>query len=72
MTKDYIRVRVGVGKPEYKSQVADYVLHNFNDTEVEKLETLIDHVVNSCKDMLKLELIEIKSKYSLKSIDGIS
>ncbi len=29
ITPDYIRVRMGIGKPEHKSQVADYVLHPF-------------------------------------------
>jgi len=69
--KEYIRVRVGVGKPEHKSQVADYVLHNFSEKEEHLLEALIHHVSSACKALLCEELNEVKSKYSLKSIEGL-
>ncbi|WP_294956211.1 aminoacyl-tRNA hydrolase [Sulfurovum sp.] len=69
--KDYIRVRVGVGKPEYKSQVADYVLHPFSAEENLHLTKLIEHVVQACKALLSEELNAVKSKYSLKSIEGL-
>jgi len=71
ITKEYIRVRVGVGKPEYKSQVADYVLHDFSLDESQVLEKLIDHVAQACKLLATEELNEVKSKYSLKSIEGL-
>jgi len=69
ITKEYLRVRVGVGKPEHKSQVADYVLHDFSEDESKVLDQLIDHVAKACKVILSEELNEVKSKYSLKSID---
>lgn len=71
ITKEYIRVRVGVGKPEHKSQVADYVLHDFNTSEQEKLAQLIEHVSHACRALTEMELTEVKSKYSLKSIEGL-
>ena len=71
ITKEYIRVRVGVGKPEHKSQVADYVLHDFNKEEKALLKNLIEHVVKACKALQEEELTEVKSKYSLKSIAGV-
>jgi len=71
ITKEYLRVRVGVGKPEHKSQVADYVLHDFSENESKVLDQLIDHVAKACKVMLSEELNEVKSKYSLKSIDAL-
>jgi len=69
--KEYIRVRVGVGKPEHKSQVADYVLHDFSKEEQRLLDALIRHVAAACKALLSEELNEVKSKYSLKSIEGL-
>ena len=69
--KAYIRVRVGVGKPEHKSQVADYVLHTFSETEQQEIERLIVHVSNACKALLCEELNTVKSFYSLKSIEGL-
>ncbi len=71
LTKEYLRVRVGVGKPEHKSQVSDYVLHDFNKDETQVLASLIDHVAEACKVLADQELNEVKSKYSLKSIEGL-
>ena len=72
LTKEYLRVRVGVGKPEHKSQVADYVLHDFSNDEKESLEQLISHVSTACKRLTTEELNVVKSHCSLKSIEGLS
>jgi len=71
LAKEYIRVRIGVGKPEHKSQVADYVLHNFSKEEEAILEPLVVHVAHACKALMTEELNSVKSHYSLKSIDGL-
>jgi len=71
ITKEYLRVRVGVGKPEHKSQVADYVLHDFSDEEMQKLPQLIEHLAKACKMLVDEELNTVKSFYSLKSIENL-
>ncbi|HSR74571.1 MAG TPA: aminoacyl-tRNA hydrolase [Sulfurovum sp.] len=71
ITKEYLRVRVGVGKPVHKTEVADYVLHDFSDEEMSVLDRLIAHVVRACASLATGDLNEIKSKYSLKSIEGL-
>ena len=38
--KDYSRVRIGIGKPENKISVSDYVLNDFNEEEKENLEKI--------------------------------
>jgi len=68
--KEYSRVRMGVGKPEYKSQVADYVLHNFSSEEDKVLSGWIDHVAYAIKELKSKTLNEVKSKYSLKSFES--
>lgn len=70
--KAYLRVRVGVDKPEHKSQVADYVLHDFSQQEQEKLDELIAHILQACKKLITDDLDEVKSRYSLKSIEGLA
>jgi PTH1 family peptidyl-tRNA hydrolase len=65
-------VRVGVGKPERKSQVADYVLLDFSPEEMAKLPALITHVAAACKALQRYELHEVKSHYSLKSIEALA
>ena len=69
--KEYLRVRIGVGKPERKSQVADYVLQEFSPEEMTRLPELIAHVVSASKALQKYELNEVKSHYSLKSIEAL-
>ena len=72
ITKEYIRVRVGVGKPEHKSQVADYVLHDFSLKQKQDLGKLITHVCKACEALREEDLTVVKSLYSLKSIEGLT
>ena len=65
--KEYSRVRMGVGKPEYKSQVVDYVLGNFSNKEEKVLKGWINHTVQAIKELKTKTLDEVKSRYSLKS-----
>lgn len=70
--KEYIRIRMGIGKPEYKTQVADYVLSDFSPDEDQYLNKWIRHVSESAKEILSKPLNEVKSYYSLKSIDRLT
>ncbi len=70
--KEYLRVRVGVGRPERKSQVADYVLHPFTSEEQALLPKLIAHVGQACQALASKPLDEVKSHYSLKSIEALT
>jgi len=62
----YIRVRIGVGKPEYKGQVSDFVLQPFSDEESLVVEKLIDYTARVCQKIPTTDLAQIKSLYSLK------
>jgi len=68
--KEYNRVRMGVGKPVYKSQVADYVLSPFLEEEESILSGWIDHTSYAIKELHSKTLNEVKSRYSLKSFEG--
>jgi PTH1 family peptidyl-tRNA hydrolase len=65
--KEYTRVRMGVDKPIHKSQVANYVLHDFSEEEKEILTAWIQHTAQAVKELRTNPLELIKSKYSLKS-----
>ena len=69
--KEYLRVRIGIGKPEYKTQVAEYVLHDFDAQEKKDLDKLIQYVAEACKDLNSETLNKVKSQYSIKSISGL-
>ena len=68
--KEYTRVRMGVGKPAHKSQVADYVLHDFSLEEDNILKGWIRHTSEAVVALKSNSLNEVKSHYSLKSFEG--
>ena len=45
--KDYSRVRIGIGKPNDKISVSDYVLRDFDDEEKQLLENLKDNITEN-------------------------
>ena len=56
--KEYSRVRVGIGKPENKIEVSDFVLTNFSEEEKVDLEKVIENIIDSIPILIdkKLEL----------------
>ena len=54
--KEYSRVRVGIGKPETKISVSDYVLNNFNDEEKIELEKITTNIVDSMPILMDKKL----------------
>lgn len=71
---EYIRVRIGIGKPEHKSDVAKYVLSDFSACQREHLTEIINHVKKSIKALLSQDLKEVSLQYTLKQTlcDGAS
>lgn len=65
---DYIRVRMGIGKPEHKSQVADYVLHPFSPLEEVHLKEWIGKAADAVELLLVSECNEVSSKCSIKGL----
>ncbi|MEV4537419.1 aminoacyl-tRNA hydrolase [Asanoa sp. NPDC049518] len=45
-TKDYARVRFGIGRPPGRQDPADYVLNDFSATERKELEFLVDRAAD--------------------------
>ena len=54
--KDYSRIRIGIGKPQDKIQVADYVLQNFNEDEVMGIEKITENMIDSISILLDKKL----------------
>ena len=54
--KDYSRVRVGIGKPEKKMEVSDFVLTNFTDEEKVDLEKVIQNIIDSMPILIDKKL----------------
>ena len=45
--KDYSRVRIGIGRPNNKIDVADYVLNDFNEDEKPEMDKITNNIFNS-------------------------
>ena len=54
--KDYSRVRVGIGKPENKIAVSEYVLNNFNEEEKIKLNQIMINIIDSIPILIDKKL----------------
>ena len=56
--KEYSRVRVGIGKPQKKIEVSDFVLTNFTDEEKPELDKVVQNIIDSMPILIdkKLEL----------------
>ncbi|MDA9707095.1 aminoacyl-tRNA hydrolase [Candidatus Pelagibacter sp.] len=54
--KDYSRVRIGIGKPNEKIAVSDYVLKDFDDDEKQQLETLKNNITENLAILIDKKL----------------
>ena len=52
-TKDYLRVRVGVGRPPGRMDTADFVLKDFSGTEKKELPFLIDTAADATEALVR-------------------
>jgi PTH1 family peptidyl-tRNA hydrolase len=66
--KDYIRVRIGIGKPELKEDVIHFVLSNFFKKELEVLLESFPHILQSIEALQTKPFNEVKSLFSQKRI----
>ena len=51
--QDFYRVRIGIGKPEYKTQTNDHVLSSFSDEEFENLDTVVLEAIQGIETVLE-------------------
>ena len=59
----FIRVRLGVGRPQGNMDPADYVLHKFENEEKEQVETMIKKASSAVEDLIKNSLEFVQQKY---------
>ncbi len=64
-TADYIRFRMGVGKPLHPGQaIVDYVLQNFSDDEMTAIPAFIEITLDAVETLLKDGLQKASTKYN--------
>ena len=51
-TKDYLRVRFGIGRPPGRMDPADYVLRDFSPVQRQELDLLVDRCADAVEQLL--------------------
>ena len=54
--QDYSRVRIGIGKPKDNIEISDYVLQNFDEDEMLKLEKITNDITDSLSILINKKL----------------
>jgi PTH1 family peptidyl-tRNA hydrolase len=62
-TKDYLRVRVGIGRPPGRQDPADFVLRDFSSTERKDLPLLLDNAADAVEALLDVDLATAQNKF---------
>lgn len=61
-TKDYLRVRIGIGRPPGRMDAASFVLKDFSPTEKKELPFLLDDAVDATQTLIDLGLTDAQNK----------
>ena len=62
---DYIRVRIGIGRPKY-GDVVKFVLSNFLESELTIIKELFPKIFNAIQDINRIGLDKVVAKYTIK------
>jgi PTH1 family peptidyl-tRNA hydrolase len=62
-TKDYLRVRFGIGRPPGRQDPADYVLSDFSAAERKELDFLIDRAADMTEALVCRGLVWTQNAY---------
>jgi PTH1 family peptidyl-tRNA hydrolase len=62
-TKDYLRVRVGIGRPPGRMDAADFVLRDFGTTERKELPFLLGDAADAAEMVVNEGLVAAQQKF---------
>lgn len=60
---DYERIRLGIGKPDLKYEVINYVLDNFNENEKQELENFLNYSKDALEYLLDNDILKAQNKF---------
>ena len=64
--KDYSRVRIGIGRPKSPMEIKDYVLQNFDEEELNRIDKISKNITESMGDLIKKKLDSFSSTINNK------
>lgn len=62
-TKDYLRVRFGIGRPPGRQDPAEYVLSDFSSTQRKELDFLVDRAADIVESLIRVGLEPTQNIY---------
>ncbi len=65
-TKDYLRIRVGIGRPPGRMAATDYVLRPFSATQQQTLAIHIDHTADAVESLIESGLLATQNRFHQK------
>ena len=63
-TEEFPRIRVGIGNPEYKNDLLNYILTKIPEEDYKVLKTSIENAANAIKEIIKNGLDSAMNKYN--------
>ena len=66
-TKDYLRVRVGIGRPPGRMDPADFVLRDFSAAERKELPLTLDTAADAVESLIELGLLATQQRFHAPS-----
>ena len=63
-TEEFPRIRIGIGNPEYKNDLLNYILTQIPDEDYKVLETAISNAANSIECIIKNGIDTAMNKYN--------
>jgi len=62
-SKDYLRVRVGIGRPPGRMDAADYVLRDFSPAERRELPLLLEEAADAVEELVVTGLLAAQQRW---------
>lgn len=62
-SRDYLRVRVGIGRPPGRQDPADFVLKDFSKAELAELPFLLDEAADAVEALVEVGLLDAQQKF---------
>lgn len=65
-TKEFKKIRIGIGRPEGPMSIVDYVLQDFSKKEMPLIEESIYRAADACENAATTKFVDMMNKYNQK------